>query len=597
MAGVSLLNLVARSLRGLPLCLGTRRSLAKLPPASLTLLQEHLSSLLATSSPRDRRLLRCLVRDLLAADVVTRSSGVARLLGLQGIGPLAPTVPLLPASPTPSFLLPTSSDKAAHLNSTLQLLMATDPAKVGKLVGMVGPRQGRKVSSRWVVEPDLARPNQLPDVAHVLAAKGGQLRHLGGWGAAGRLVAAALQEIHRVGSKERGVAAQLEGELLELEQLAREEAELEEGAVVVEGGEELASRTMAALAGDQAALPSPSLATSCLVLLLNSGDWESVTRLSHANMPYMAAARGSPHSTLFQLARNLAFLMHNLRGNNLPIVKKFGKDVWEALATLLSTAAGKRGKEGASGLARERALVSGLLARLAHPALLQLVLSLLAALHNAARDDPATEVLSVHAGVWPAALPANSALQERLTEELLSAVLARGLAAQPQDPAMLRMTGDLAFGAGRHAAALAAYTEAAAVRTDFFQLDCGPPGWLLEEAVVARMVTCCRELGRLMQAVVLSQFCQEPNYAQAFKFLEDQTEDGGDSLYSCIWDMPILEFAMALHTKRGEVARRRAAKHCIWQLELNTNNDEEILNEAANVRRSLFLRSLATQFF
>ena len=69
--------------------------------------------------------------------------------------------------------------------------------------------------------------------------------------------------------------------------------------------------------------------------------------------------------------------------------------------------------------------------------------------------------------------------------------------------------------------------------------------------------------------------------------------------------MAILEFAMSLHTKRGEVnivmvlislntrcqvARRRAAKHCIWQLELNTNNDEEILNEAANVRRAMFLR-------
>ena len=39
-----------------------------------------------------------------------------------------------------------------------------------------------------------------------------------------------------------------------------------------------------------------------------------------------------------------------------------------------------------------------------------------------------------------------------------------------------------------------------------------------------------------------------------------------------------------------KVARRRAAKHCIWQLELNTNNDEEILNEAANVRRAMFLR-------
>ena len=56
-----------------------------------------------------------------------------------------------------------------------------------------------------------------------------------------------------------------------------------------------------------------------------------------------------------------------------------------------------------STLARERALVSGLLARLAHPALIQLVLMLLASLHNAARDD--TEVLLVHAALILALSP------------------------------------------------------------------------------------------------------------------------------------------------------------------------------------------------
>ena len=115
--------------------------------------------------------------------------------------------------------------------------------------------------------------------------------------------------------------------------------------------------------GDQANLPSPSLATSCIIFLLNAGDWDSVTRLSHANMPHIVAARNSATAAVFQLARNLAFLMHNLRGNNLPIVKKFGKDVWDALSHLCSSAAGKRGKEGGGLAARERALVSSFLGR------------------------------------------------------------------------------------------------------------------------------------------------------------------------------------------------------------------------------------------
>ena len=80
---------------------------------------------------------------------------------------------------------------------------------------------------------------------------------------------------------------------------------------------------------------------------------------------------------------------------------------------------------------------------------------------------------------------------------------------------------------------------------------------------------------------MLGQFTAEPNYAQIFKFLEDKTLDGSDLLYGLIWDMAILEFAMSLHTKRGEVTKRRRALQCIWQLELNTNNDEEILKVIA----------------
>merc|ERR1712183_1182253 len=155
----------------------------------------------------------------------------------------------------------------------------------------------------------------------------------------------------------------------------------------------------------------------------------------------------------------------------------------------------------------------------------------------------------------------NLQVQERAAEEVVTRVVRAALATRPKDPTLLRMTADL------------------------------------EDGMVGRMVTCVKELGRFIQAVVLSQFSPEPNYAQAFKFLEDRSVDGSDSLYGCIWDMAVLEFAMSLHTKRGEVARRREALHCTWQLELNTNNDEEILNEAANVRRAMFLRSLSAQFF
>ena len=109
-------------------------------------------------------------------------------------------------------------------------------------------------------------------------------------------------------------------------------------------------------------------------------------------------------------------------------------------------------------------------------------------------------------------------MQERQTEELLCLALANGMAAHPQDATMLRMKADLQFAAGRHSAALSLYLESVAVKTDFFQvllgvfsfngvplvqLDCGPPTWLLEEAVVSRMVTCCRFYKALLMVVVM----------------------------------------------------------------------------------------------
>ena len=80
---------------------------------------------------------------------------------------------------------------------------------------------------------------------------------------------------------------------------------------------------------------------------------------------------------------------------------------------------------------------------------------------------------------------------------------------------------------------------------------------------------------------------QEPNYAQEFKFLEDKTMDGSDCLYCCIWDMANPEFVMSLRNKIVEAARWRKALQCTWQLGLKTKNEEEIIHEASDVRKSI----------
>ena len=69
-----------------------------------------------------------------------------------------------------------------------------------------------------------------------------------------------------------------------------------------------------------------------------------------------------------------------------------------------------------------------------------------------------------------------------------------------------------------------------------------------------------------------------------------------DAYYPCIWDLTILEYLINLHNKRGETQRKQQVIKIIGLLELNSNNNEEIQREAANIRRGQFLRALTNQY-
>ena len=84
----------------------------------------------------------------------------------------------------------------------------------------------------------------------------------------------------------------------------------------------------------------------------------------------------------------------------------------------------------------------------------------------------------------------------------------------------------------------------------------------------------------------------------SFKALEERTgcNDAMDVVYDSLWDVTILEYAVSMHTKRGEHSRRRHSLANIGALEVNTNNNVEILRETANLKRFSFMRALCKNF-
>ena len=570
---VQIQNIIKRTLMGLPLSHKHRSALSNLPDK--TMVEDQLSRKLSTVSDSQRGLLKSLVIDLVINGIVSEKSPMLKSLDIEHLESKRPPVASrenIRSSQT--FELETlGQERIVRFNQQLQLLATFSPAQLTSLVSSLGGKAARKTSSRWQLETEVPRQSNLPDQVFITLAKVAQLKKLERFREAETLLA-------KVQSGQKGeklppwIAAHLEAELSLLE---------------------------LSLSGPGAAVDSESLSRLChteltvrtITALLNTGDFDSVVRLSQPNLPHVKSLPPATN-TIVVFARNIAQLITHIRHNNAPMMKKLGRDLWELMVMTAQGGGGSKRKDVGLDNSLTRAGVTAWLCELSHQHCSSLVSSLLASLLNVVRDDPNTDILSPDVLVWPT--HAAQAPHVRTVEDMLTQVLSSALTKHPHDPGLLRMMADLQFSNGCYSSAFALYVETAAVRSDFYQQELGGAA-RLEDSLVARMMSCARELGHLTQAVVLAQFTQDPNYAQAFKFLEDRSVDGGDCLYGCIWDMAILEFSMSLHTRRGEAARRRQALHCIWQLELNTNNDEEIIKEAANVRKAMFFRCLSQQLF
>ena len=138
-------------------------------------MQEQIAALVKVSTPRQLRLLKALVIELISAEVVGQDNALVALVGLENVGSLSAVVPTLPP-PAPeslSLLLTSPSDKVQALNSALQLITSVKPNQVGfscplqlaiylshqvsLLASGFGLRSARKVSTRWCMEADFAR--------------------------------------------------------------------------------------------------------------------------------------------------------------------------------------------------------------------------------------------------------------------------------------------------------------------------------------------------------------------------------------------------------------------------------------------------------
>lgn len=336
--------------------------------------------------------------------------------------------------------------------------------------------------------------------------------------------------------------------------------------------------------------PSPDVLEHCSAFLLNVRDWTYLMNMENTNSGHIEACR---------LVSCLLSELPSIKN-----ARKPARDLWETIITIYSTnAQHKRTSSGRdSAMFRDsqlgilpRDFFKQFLQKIKEPLALSVFISLMTKFYNILKDDITVEIYSDYLAVWPSALPNTSGIHVGAVEEHVSLLMQHALQKHPSNSSWLRTQADLLYANNQYSAAMKFYMEAGIVSSDFFSN--AVPKSIYDDTVYRKMMKCCSYLQCHTQVAVLCQFLDEIDYSTAFKALQEKnTYDAMDSYYVCIWDISILEYLVHLHTKRGEMDKRQSAMRALTQLDLNSNNPEDIIQRAMQIRKRKFLRAIAKQY-
>lgn len=278
------------------------------------------------------------------------------------------------------------------------------------------------------------------------------------------------------------------------------------------------------------------------------------------------------------------------------------KELWELIATSFVTTTNNKGKKNQQQVQPPTSLTPSTIisftSKLKDTNLINILLSCLAKLHNVVCDHPSLELTipSHHSNWWPSSIGyLGISIDASAISSLLNSLLNNCLTHRPTEIIWLNYKAELSSIQANYADALKYFTLALMISTKYFTSFSGD--YSDEDTMVHKMINCCVKLGCHTQSAVLHQMTKEPNYALAFKALSERNcNDSCDDLYECIWDVTLLEYLVNLHYRRGEIERKTKAIQLIGQLEINSNNYNSVLNEAASVRRSKFMRIFARTY-
>ena len=235
---------------------------------------------------------------------------------------------------------------------------------------------------------------------------------------------------------------------------------------------------------------------------------------------------------------------------------------------------------------------------LSDPGMKSVIASCLIKMYNLVRDNSVHELsmpILPHSILWPNSIGVNQTMPSLpIISSVLKTVVESAAKEQPSDLTWIRCLAELALVEGQYEDCMKHFLTMMTMKTSFFTFFTQSRD---EEDIIERMISASNKLSCHTQSAVLQQMLQQPNYSLAFKSLSERCcFDSCDDLIACIWDITLLEFLVNLNVRRGDSERKSRAMQLIGQLELNSNNSQDILKEAANIRKRKFFQILCKKY-
>lgn len=125
----------------------------------------------------------------------------------------------------------------------------------------------------------------------------------------------------------------------------------------------------------------------------------------------------------------------------------------------------------------------------------------------------------------------------------------------------------------------------------------------LDDKIIRSLIKSCLSLNKHTQAALLCQcLTNNNNYGAAFKYLQDGawsslTSDDMDVLYTCVWDMALLEYLANLNYQRGFMNKKNMCLKLIGKENINPANPPEIYKKTIDVKKSQLFLKLLNYYF